>query len=197
MIIKNCKNTYHSPKSAIFIKECHFIKLHSVSIYHARSVISLLGINILGNSYLNDITCHEMHFYYIETIAKAKSSKHNILINCYNVINCFSKEYGIYVNISQYSYEITIHVINTTIQELKRFVLLYAISSSSASQNTILITKCQFLNNSYKIIRNLFYLDNVNTNFTECQFYYNRNLKVQEILKSRFLNTLQCNFKNS
>ena len=122
MIIKNCKNAYHSQKSAIFINECYFIKLHSESIYHARSVISLLEINILGNSYLNEIACHEMHFYYIETIVKAKNSKHNILINRYYTINHFINEYGIHVNMSQYSYEITLQVINTTIQLLKLFV---------------------------------------------------------------------------
>ena len=83
---------------------------------------------------------------------------------------------------SQFSYEITLQMVNTTIQRLRRSVFLYAISNS-INQNTIFITKCQFNNNSnYRTIRHLFYLDKVNVNFINSQFYNNNFKKTYHTL---------------
>ena len=141
MIVKNCRIKYRSLQAAVFIKDCSFVKLHSVHIYHARHVISLLGVNILEDSYMNYITCLEMHFYYNETITKTK--RHNISVNHYHsTTNRFRGNYGIYLHMSQYTYEITFHVLNTFIEKLKQSIFLYTISNSSAIQNTVLVTNC-------------------------------------------------------
>ena len=137
MVIQNCKIKHHSLQAAVFIKECSFVHIHSVHIYHARYVISLLGVNILGNSFLNDITCFEMHFYYIETIAMAKEQ--NISVNHYYTLNTFRGKYGIYLDMSQYSYKVTFKLLNTFIQKLKRSTFLHATSNNPAIQNTVLV----------------------------------------------------------
>ena len=182
MVIKNCEK-HDSPRASVFIKECHFVILHSVHIYHDRVVISLLGLNVLGNSYFYEIKCQEMHFYYNETTVKAKN--HNILIDSFYVTNHFKSEYGIYLNMSQCSYEITLQVINTTIQHpLRRSSFLWAVSNSSANQNRVLINKCRFHNSSDTTIWCLFYLENVNVNFNDCQINYNKFTKCQALVKS-------------
>ena len=172
MVIKDCKKHDSLQGAAVFIKECNFVRLHFVHIYHERHVISLLGLNVLGNSYFHEMKCHEMHFYYNETTVKAKN--HNILIDSFHATNHFKSEYGIYLDMSQYSYEITLQLVNTTIQQLKRSYFLCAVSNSSANQNRLLINKCQFQNNTDKTTWYLFYLENVNVIFNDCYFYYNR-----------------------
>ena len=170
MVIQNCKNEYDSLQAAVFIKECHFITLQSVHIYHTTHVISLLGVNILGNSYLHEVKCHEIHFYYNETTVKA--IMHNVLINSFYAMNHFTSDYGIYLNMSQHTYKITLQVVNTTIQQVRQSVFLCALSNNTVNQNTVLITKCQFHNNNnYKTIKHLFYLDKVNVNFIDSQIY--------------------------
>ena len=181
MVIKNCEKQ-DSPRASVFIKECHFVTLHSVHIYHDRVVISLLGFNVLGNSYFHEITCQEMRLYYNETTVKAQN--HNILIDSFHVTNHFKSEYGIYLNMSQYSYEITLQVVNTTIEQLRRSSLLWAISNSSASQNRVFIYKCRFHNSNDKTVWYLFYLENVTVNFNDCQIYYNTFSKCQALVKS-------------
>ena len=182
MAIKNCEK-HDSPQASVFIKECHFVILHSVYIYHHRVVISLLGLNILGNSYFHEIKCQEMHFYYNETTVKTIG--HNILIDSFHVTNYFKSEYGIYLNMSQCSYEITLQVVNTTIQQqLRRSSFLWAVSNSLANQNRVFINKCRFHNSSDTIIRYLFYLENVIVNFNDCQFNYNTFPKCQALVKS-------------
>ena len=123
-----------------------------------------------------------MCFYYNETTVKAKN--HNIMINSFHVTNRFKSEYGIYLNMSQYSYEITLQVVNTTIQQLRRSSLLWAISNSSANQNRVFIYKCRFHNSNDKTVWYLFYLENVTVNFNDCQIYYNIFPKSQALVKS-------------
>ena len=175
IVIQNCESKHDSLQAAVFIKECNFIMLQLVHIYHASHVISLLGVNILGNSYLHEVKCHEIHFYYNEKTVTAKM--HNILINSFYAMNNFESEYGIYLYMVQFSYEVTLQVVNTTIQQLKRSVFLQAISNNSVIQNTVHITKCQFYNNNYKSIEYLFYLNNININFNNSLFYYNKSLR--------------------
>ena len=76
VVIQKCKKDYDSLQVAIYIKECHFITLESVHIYRsiATRVISLLGVNVLGNSYIHEVKCHEIHFYYNETTVTVKNT---------------------------------------------------------------------------------------------------------------------------
>ena len=184
--IKNCKK--HDPSlqaAAVFIKESHFVRLHFVHIYHDEHAVSLLGFNVLGNSYFHEMKCHEMHFYYNETTVKAKY--HNIIINSFHATNHFKSDYAIYLDMSQYSYDITLRVVNTNIQQLRRSSFLWAISkfNISVNQNSIFINECHFHNNNDTTIWYLFYLENVNVNFNDCQIYYNIISKCQALVKSK------------
>ena len=170
LIVQSCKTILHSLKPAVFLKECSSVQLHYVHIYHARHAISLLGINILGYSYIQDITCFEMHFYYNEISTEMKN--HKFLVNRYSIINNFRGEYGIYLNLSQYSYKMTFQVLNTFVTKLKRHFFIYAISHSLTTQNVVLITNCRFIN-IYFIKKFLFYSVNVSVHFNCCEFYYN------------------------
>ena len=181
MVIKNCINNHDSKQAAVFIKECSFLKLHFLHIYHNEEVISLYFINVLGVSSLHKIKCHSMYFHYNETITKAR--QHSILIDHYDPVNVFIEEYGIYLYMSQHSYKVILQVANSTIQHLKRSVFLNVMSNVSANQNTVIITNCQFYDNNYKTIRYLFYFYNINVNFDDCQFYNNTNRKVYALIK--------------
>ena len=168
-------------------------------IYHARHVISLLGVNILGDSYINYITCLEMHFYYNETITKTK--RHNISVNHYHsTTHRFRGNYGIYLHMSQYTYKIAFHVLNTFIGRLKQSTFLCTISNNSAIQNTVLVTNCQFTNNSYLTFNYLFYSVNVSVYFNSCQFFYNKHLKcngIMSIIHSENIGILNSNFSHN
>ena len=149
-------------------------------IYHHRVVILLLGLNVLGNSYFHEMKCQEMHFYYNETTVKTKN--HNILIDSFHVTNHFKSKYGIYLNMLQCSYEITLQVVNTTIQQqLRRSSFLWAVSNSLVNQNRVFINKCLFHNSSDTTIQYLFYLENVIVNFNDCQINYNTFPKCQAL----------------
>ena len=172
MIIKSCKAKHdlssQHVQAAVFIKECHFVKLNSVHIYHDTNTISFLGFNVLGSSYFNEMKCHEIHFYYNETKVKTKS--HDIFIKSFLATNHFSSKYGIYLSMSQSSYKIMLQVENTTLQKLRRSVFLYAESNSLANKNKVLINNCELHNND----NNLFYLENVSViNFSHCHLYHN------------------------
>ena len=96
---------------------------------------------------------------------------------------------------SQFSYELTLQVVNTTIQQLKRSFFLCALSNSLIHQNTVLITKCQFQNNTYRTIRSLFSFDNVNVNFNSSIFYYSKALV--KITGGNTVTFFNCNLKHN
>ena len=174
LIFKNCKIQQQGLQVAIIIEKCSLVQLHFVHVYHARQVISLLGINIFGDSYLQDITCFEMRFYYSETVTKTKN--HTILVNRYNITNSFAGKYGIYLDMSQYSYKITFHVLNTFILKLKRAAFLYVTANNSGVSNTVFISNSIFANNSYLGVNFFLYSVNVSVHLNYCQFFYNKYL---------------------
>ena len=199
MVVQSCKTALHSLKPAVFIKECSFVQLHYVYIYHAnyKLAISLLGINILGDSYIQDFTCFEMHFYYNEISTEMKN--HTLLVNHYSIINNFRGEYGIYLYLSQYSYKMTFQVSNTFITKLKRDAFICVISHSSTIQNMVLITNCQFVNNS-NYFKYLFYSVNVSVHFNCCQFYYNIYLNYEGFIRithGEIARIFHCNFNHN
>ena len=196
LIFKNCEIQQHEKQAAIFIEECSFVQLNFIRIYHDEQVISLLGINILGDSYLQDITCFSIYLYYNETATKAKD--HNIMVNRYNIINRVRGKYGIYLKMSQYSYKIIFHIMNTIIQKLNRSAaFLYVISNNSAISNTVFVTNCKFINNSYFDTKNFFYSVNVSVHFNCSQIIYNKYLNCEEfisIIHSGNVGIFNCDF---
>ena len=198
VVIKNCKSKHDLVKTAVFVKECSFVKLYFVHIYHDKRVISLFFIDVLGVSSLHNIKCHSMRFHYNETITKAM--QHSILIDHYDPVNVFIEEYGIYLYMSQHSYKIILQVTNSTIQHLKPSVFLNATSNRSANQNTVIITNCQFYNNNHKSIWYLFYFYNINVNFDNCQFFENRNHRIYALIKimhGNYVTLCNCNLKHN
>ena len=186
MVIKNCKTKHNSLhvriQAAIFIKECHFVKLNFVQIYHNDNAISLLGFNVLGSSYFKEIRCNKVHFYYNETTVKAKS--HNILISSFLLTNHFRSKYGIYLNMTQSSYEIILQVVNTTVQQLKRMVFLSAESNSLANKNMVLINDCELYNNNDITIQYLLSFNNISiVTLTHCQLHNNKIPKDRAFIK--------------
>ena len=197
LVIQSCKTTLHSLQPAVYIKECSFTQLHYVHIYNARQVISLLGINILGDSYIQDMTCSQMHFYYNDTITEMKN--HNFVVNRYSITNDFRAEYGIYLNLSQNFYKMTFQVLNTFITKLRQVTFMSGISSNSATQNVVLIRYCQFARNNFAI-KYLFYFVNVNVHFNYCQFDYNIYLKCKGLIRitnGEYTGIFHCNFQHN
>ena len=199
MVIQSCKTALHSRQPAVYIKECSFVRLHYVHIYHAnyKHAISLLGVNILGDSYIQDVTCFVMHFYYYEIITEIKN--HKVLVNRYSVTSSFRGEYGIYLNLSQYSYKMAFQVLNTFITKLNQDTFMCAVSSSSATQNMVLITNCRFASN-YFTMKYLFYFINVSVHFNCCQFCYNAYLRSEgliRIVRGENTRIFHCNFHHN
>ena len=175
VVIKNCKTKHDSLRiqTAVLIKECHFVMLNSVHVYHDKNAISLLGFNVLGNSCFIEIKCQEIHLYYYEMTVETKI--HNILVNSFLVTNHFKSQYGMYLNMSQSSYEVILQVVNTTLQQLRRSIFLCVESNSLTSKHTVLISNFEFHNNSDKTLWSLIYLENISViNFDDCQIHYNQ-----------------------
>ena len=115
MVIRNCQMQYSPFSVAVTITECSNVKLHYVQIYHTHKKyeISLLGFNIMGNSYLSHITCDEqLYFHYNETNTTINNQV--IFLSHYNIMDNFTGRYAVYVGLNQSSYSLTFKISNVT-----------------------------------------------------------------------------------
>ena len=177
MVIKNCQAQYFSSlaPAAVSIIECSAIKLHYLQIYHTHQQwpkygISLLGFNIMSNSYFNHITCDSsLYFLYNETNAIINS--HNIFLDHYNAMGNFTghSQYAIYVELNQFSYSLTFQISNVNLKKFQN-LFLYVQANCTDKCNTIIITNCQFNDYHYEIGLPLIYFTDVNVYFNNCQF---------------------------
>ena len=172
MVIKNCGTLKtHSFSAAVIMTNCYAVKLYYMKICHVRSLtnhghgISLLGINIMGSSYLEHITCdQQLRFLYLE--ANAALYDNMVSLSHYHIVSNFSAVgYAVYIELNQISYLLTFQISNTNL--LNTF--LY-VKSKFSFQNVMVITNCSFNDYHYKNNRTLIYLTNLNVHFKNCQF---------------------------
>ena len=177
IIIRNCHTqcflSYGYP--AIVITECNYVKLNHVKIYHNMQTkvqrTSLLGLNIMGNSLLNHLTCDEcLYLYYNETNMTWPIKNHIMSLNHYNSEDDIIFNNEIHITLNQFSYALTIQVTNTvTIDAFLRM------ASRAVNCSKLVITNCQF--KDYHS-RNRLIFDNVGVlYFKNCQFVSYSNYK--------------------
>ena len=175
MLFQKCLTNYQSMKVAIVITECSFMKLYFVHIKPTKKQLSLMGINILGHSYLTYITCYSMHLHYHESdMMQLKNS--TISISHYCLIGNIFGEFGLFVSLTQHSYEVTLNIFNTTADYLKRLNFLHVKSIKTNICNKVIIKSCQFkyTTSSYRLgLIKLLYLVNVCANLSSCSFMDN------------------------
>ena len=159
MVIRNCQNQY---SSAVTVMECSFVKLHYMEIYqtsYPKQGLSLLGIDIMGISILNHITCdRQMYFHYQQT--NTILNKHVISLNHYNIMENFTGHYAIYVLLNQLSFSLAFQISNTTVDEFVKFLTVQA--THTVKRSTVAIANCQFSDHQYEHNLRLFELENVN-----------------------------------
>ena len=173
MAIQNCQTN----SAAVIITECNGVKLLYLKIYHLPhrhkqiQGISLLGHNMMGNVYLNHITCDEqLRFYYNKS--NATGTNHVIFLEHYSIMNVenFTQSYtyaAVYVELSEfYNYSLMFQISNTTIKSN----LVLVKSKCTVKCNTIVFTNCQFDDYNYKSESYLLALININAYITNCHF---------------------------
>ena len=174
MVIKNCGTLKTSSFSAaVIITSCYAVKLYYMKICQIHSStnhrhgISLLGINIIGNSYLEHITCdQQLRFVYLET--NAPSNDYMVSLSHYHVVNNYSLEHTVDIELNQLSYSLTFQISNANLLKPQN-TFLY-VKSKFSFQNIIVIINCTFNNYHYKNDQTLIYLTNLNVHFKNCQF---------------------------
>ena len=154
------------------IKDCSFVLLNQLQIYQPKKFqiieITLVAINIMGNSYFSFVQCYYGDFriklFYNETHTDRKHN--NISIN-----DCTVKT--IDVVMIQNSYRVTLRIINIQLQheiyEYTSFIL-----GTELGTNKLFIIDCRFVSNIY--VKKLFTFSstsNGSVQFTNCKFINN------------------------
>ena len=181
MTIKNCQTN----SASVVITECNSVKLLYLKIYHLSHQhgrihgTSLLGYNMMGNVYLNHITCDkQLRFYYNKS--NVTGTDHVISLEYYSIMHAedFTQtyRYAIYVELSEFPNSIMFQISNTNIKS--GFVEVR--SKCTVKCNTMVFTNCQFDDYNYKSKLQLLTLTNVNVYFTNCHFVnYYRDLLIR------------------
>ena len=194
MVIKNCLASLYS--AAVIIKECGGVKLHHVQIHHTHHwsnyIICLKGFNVMGNSYLDHISCDKQIFFdYYETNTSLHNQ--NISLDHYNTVGNFTDRCAVYIGLRQFSYSLTFHILNTSPKQLQGSFL----EVNSLKSNTVVIANCLLNDDHYKTNQHLLYLFGVNAYFCSCQFInYDRN-ELISIFKNEIVVFSYCIFHHN
>ena len=200
MTIKNCQTN----SAAVVITECNGVKLLHLKIYHLPhrhrwiQGVSLLGYNMMGNMYLNHITCDEqLRFYYNKS--NATGTDHVIFLDHYSIMNVenFTQSYTyatVYVELSEfYNYSLMFQISNTTIKSN----LVEVKSKCTVKCNTIVFTNCQFDDYNYKSKSRLLVLTNINVYFTNCHFVNHYRDQLIKIIGGEIVVISYCTFHHN
>ena len=196
--------------SVIIIKDCTSVLVHHLQMYsenphiniieHRVFYYSLIGMNILGDSYFSHISCLKMLFLYNDSEIKMQNKHHKLFIDNYEAKQ-YSDDYPkhtISFSMLQNSYSIAVYLFNTTFHNRKAtFILIEHISEVSMihimkckfqfNSNTILtactkdvycngsvyFTNCKFLHNTSPLLINIQY---IKAKFECCIFYNNSHI---------------------
>ena len=169
MVIKNCL-TRRLFLAAVILVECSDVKLQYLQIYQPRSTNgnSLQLHNMMGDLYLNHITCDEgLYFQYNKT--NATINNHMIHLEHYNITDNFKKRHAIFIDLRQFSKFLMLKISNNSIKKLKK-IFLHVQAECTAKCSSIVFNNCQF--NDYKSEDDevLLHLSNVNVYFINCRF---------------------------
>jgi len=176
MVVKRCSAKHGLVKAAIVIKHCNFVKLTFLFIMQTDKRLSLIGVNILGHSQINNISCNAIYLCYIESNVKT-SKNHVIILDHFNLVHSSGFNYGIHVSLEQqHTFKVTLQISNTVIHHLQRYNFLFVTSKSVTNQSKIIIHDCHVTNTIRRYKRTLiklFRVINISAYFSKCSFFHN------------------------
>ena len=163
---------YYLPKWVpLTIKDCSFVLLYHLQIYQVVYIQfdiykpAIVAINIMGNSYFNDIECYgEIRLFYNETLTEREH--HSLSINNCTVIR-------IKIDMLQNHYRVILKIINIQLQH-KMYNYKSFIHAENLGTNEVFIINCEFVSNTYR--HHLFFFtstSNGSVQFTNCLFINN------------------------
>ena len=113
--VKNSKMSHYLPRWApLAIKDCSVVLLHNLQIYlltlHNKNRLAVVAINIMDNSYFNQIICYDrMELLYNEI---QTDKRHDVL-----TINDLTITSSLKINMIQNPYKVTLRIINMHLQD--------------------------------------------------------------------------------
>ena len=149
----------------IAIQDSSFILLHHLTIYqHQHNYTTLVIINVLGNSFFDQIDCFGgMQLIYNET--HTKREHHSLSLN-----NCTIN--SIHINMYQVSYKVRLTIINLRVQVRQHVYMPFKsfIHAEELGINEMVIINCDFLLCSYDQPLLFSSTGNASVQFDNCQF---------------------------
>ena len=204
MIIKNCQVTANSRRYkylliemtttvALIIKDCYFSSVSGIRVLNNISMDAkrnfyfrntILGVNILGNSYFNNVKCDQMKLEYMET--KKSVHKYNIITissvhsPCLLQFNVISHSYKIVLKLSNVvttdyifegkdignSYVIIKNSIFTTFNDHYPFIFYF----NSSRNGTVHFHSCQLESQNTYHSAIITALSKINIKIMHCSF---------------------------
>ena len=148
---------------SMLIRDCENVYVQHVSIDR-----TLTGINILGISYLNYVSCNKIVLYYTEI--QTHREHQYLFIGYFQIINDFIFENIVEISMSQLSYRVAVQLSNTVVQDvIETFICVKHISYMSL----LLIINNQFYHN----YNELFVMNSgdnaITVHFVNCKFFRN------------------------
>ena len=197
MVIKNCL-THHMSSAVVILTECSDVKLQYLQIYQPRhrKGSSLQVHNIMGDLYLNHITCDEgLRISCLKTYTT--TNDYVIHLEHYKVTDNFTGYYAILVDFRKFSGSFRFQISSVIIKRGQQsFLSIQAECMIKCS--TIIFSNCKF--NNFKINKDkvLFQLSNINAYFTSCHFMNNEGQHKNMIISIHRSKTvaLMISFKN-
>ena len=157
------------------IKDCSFVVLNNLPVYKSKKRtshdFSLVGINIMGNSFFNHIECFDKMQLFYNEINTNKEFEHHIL----SMRNCTAAK--IKLSMVQGSYKVTMKITDTLLHYTEHKPtddpLIYI---DELGANEVLLINCQFIENVYTDQLLLFSgSSNGSVKLIDCQFINNVN----------------------
>ena len=148
--VKNSKMSHYLPGWApLAIKDCSVVLLHNLQIYLVKLFkkrLALVAINIMGNSYCNQIICNDrMELLYNET---QTDRKHHVLtINDLTIISALK------INMIQNHYKVTLRITNMDLQGIITKVnptINDSLIQAELGRNEVLMINCHFIGKIYE-----------------------------------------------
>ena len=144
--------TLSTEMGTITIKDCSVVLLHHQQInlltLHNKNILALVAINIIGNSYFNQLICYDrMELLYNEI---QTDKRHDVL-----TINDLTITSSLKINMIQNPYEVTLRITNMHLQD-KMTKINSSINDSfifiqaELGRNEVLMINCHFIKNIYE-----------------------------------------------
>ena len=200
MVIKRCLAKYQLSKASIVMTNCRFVELYQLYVIQVDKQLSLIGINILGQSKITRTSCYAIYLLFIEPDVMAIKN-HAVLLDQFKLTQRAGVKHGIRVSFEQSTFTITLQISNTIVHHLQRYHFIFAASKNVTNHNKIIIHDCQITGtiSRYKLrLIKLIHAINVSIYLSKCNFFNNTIFKgVLTAINSREVIVDRCIFHSN